>query len=108
MAVQKAVAEKLAQGHRQPDLRGLRPVGDFAGGHLQPTDTTKYTGTIGLPMPSTDIAILDDDGKQLPVGQRRRDRDPRAAGDGRLLAASGRDRKGDDTRRISSAAATSA
>jgi long-chain acyl-CoA synthetase len=32
------------------------------------TDTDKFTGTIGLPVPSTEIAILDDDGNKLPVG----------------------------------------
>jgi long-chain acyl-CoA synthetase len=32
------------------------------------TDTEKFTGTIGLPVPSTEIAILDDDGNKLPVG----------------------------------------
>jgi len=41
-----------------------------SGGHgaIKITDTSKYTGTIGLPLPSTEIAILDDDGKQLPAG----------------------------------------
>jgi long-chain acyl-CoA synthetase len=32
-------------------------------------DSTAFTGTIGLPVPSTDIAILDDDGKEVPLGQ---------------------------------------
>jgi long-chain acyl-CoA synthetase len=29
---------------------------------------TGFTGTIGLPVPSTDIAIVDDDGQPLPLG----------------------------------------
>jgi long-chain acyl-CoA synthetase len=29
----------------------------------------EFTGTIGLPMPSTDIKILDDDGHEVPLGQ---------------------------------------
>jgi long-chain acyl-CoA synthetase len=33
-----------------------------------PVDTTAYSGTIGLPMPSTELALLDDDGKPVPVG----------------------------------------
>nr|WP_315400042.1 long-chain-fatty-acid--CoA ligase [uncultured Duganella sp.] len=33
------------------------------------TDITEFTGTIGLPLPSTDIAILDDDGNEVPLGQ---------------------------------------
>ncbi len=28
----------------------------------------RFTGSIGLPLPSTDIAILDEDGNRLPVG----------------------------------------
>lgn len=34
-----------------------------------PVDSTEYTATIGLPMPGTSIKLLDDDGKEVPVGQ---------------------------------------
>ncbi|HSI00860.1 MAG TPA: AMP-binding protein, partial [Reyranella sp.] len=34
-----------------------------------PTDSEAYTGTIGLPMPNVWIEILDDDGKEVPLGQ---------------------------------------
>ena len=33
-----------------------------------PVDATAYTGTIGLPMPSTELALLDDDGHEVPPG----------------------------------------
>jgi long-chain acyl-CoA synthetase len=33
-----------------------------------PVDTTAYSGTIGLPMPSTDLKLLDDDGHEVPPG----------------------------------------
>jgi len=33
-------------------------------------DQVEFTGTIGLPVPSTDIAILDDDGVPVPLGER--------------------------------------
>ena len=32
-------------------------------------DLKTFTGTIGLPVPSTDITIRDDDGRDLPFGQ---------------------------------------
>jgi long-chain acyl-CoA synthetase len=34
-----------------------------------PGNLDEYNGTIGLPVPSTEIAILDDDGKLLPLGE---------------------------------------
>ena len=33
-----------------------------------PTDATVYTGTIGLPMPNTELMLLDDDGHEVPAG----------------------------------------
>ena len=33
-----------------------------------PVDATAYTGTIGLPMPSTELALLDDDGQEVAPG----------------------------------------
>ena len=32
-------------------------------------DIAEWNGTIGLPMPSTEIAIRDDDGNELPLGE---------------------------------------
>ena len=34
-----------------------------------PVDSTAYSGTIGLPMPSTELVLLDDDGHEVPAGQ---------------------------------------
>jgi long-chain acyl-CoA synthetase len=31
--------------------------------------STAYTGTIGVPIPSTEMKIIDDDGNEVPVGQ---------------------------------------
>jgi long-chain acyl-CoA synthetase len=35
-----------------------------------PATATEWNGTIGLPLPSTDISIRDDDNNELPVGER--------------------------------------
>jgi long-chain acyl-CoA synthetase len=34
-----------------------------------PVDSTAYSGNIGLPMPNTELTLLDDDGKEVPTGQ---------------------------------------
>jgi long-chain acyl-CoA synthetase len=34
-----------------------------------PVDTTAYSGTIGLPMPNTELVLLDDEGAEVPPGQ---------------------------------------
>ncbi|WP_163447221.1 AMP-binding protein, partial [Escherichia coli] len=34
-----------------------------------PTDSDAYSGTIGLPMPLTELKLLDDDGHEVPIGQ---------------------------------------
>lgn len=34
-----------------------------------PVDSASYTGSIGLPLPNTEIALIDDDGGPVPAGQ---------------------------------------
>ncbi len=70
MAVQEAVAKKWLAVTGCPicEAYGLSETSPAATGN--PTDTDAYSGTIGLPFPSTDVAILDDDGKHLPIGER--------------------------------------
>jgi long-chain acyl-CoA synthetase len=70
MAVQRSVADKwvkltgcpIAEGY------GLSETSPLA--TCNPADTKEYTGSIGLPAPSTEICILDDDGKPVPLGER--------------------------------------
>ncbi len=70
MAVQEAVAKKWLAVTGCPicEAYGLSETSPAATGN--PTDTDVFSGTIGLPFPSTEVAILDDDGKHLPIGQR--------------------------------------
>jgi long-chain acyl-CoA synthetase len=69
MAVQKAVNDRwrAVTGKSIIEGYGLSETAPVA--TANPADADEFTGTIGLPIPSTDIAILDDDGNELPLGQ---------------------------------------
>jgi long-chain acyl-CoA synthetase len=69
MAVQQAVAEKWLKLTGCPICEAYGLSETSPGATCNPTDTERYTGSIGLPMPSTEIAILDDDGKHLGINQ---------------------------------------
>jgi long-chain acyl-CoA synthetase len=69
MAVQRAVADRFIK------LTGCPIIEGYGLSETSPTltcnraDNTAYTGTIGLPVPSTEISIRDDDGKEVPLGE---------------------------------------
>ena len=67
MAVQRAVAEhwKKATGVTLVEAYGLTETSPAA--CINPMDLTEYNGAIGLPIPSTDACIKDDDGNILTV-----------------------------------------
>jgi long-chain acyl-CoA synthetase len=69
MAIQKGVAErwKKVTGNNITEGYGLSETSPVATAN-KPSGT-EFTGTIGLPLPSTDISIRDDDGKELPSGE---------------------------------------
>ncbi len=69
MAVQQAVNDKWLKvtGVSIIEGYGLSETAPVATGNR--ADSTVFSGTIGLPIPSTDIAILDDDGNPVPLGQ---------------------------------------
>ena len=75
---------------------------------INPLDLPTYNGSIGLPIPSTDIELRDDAGQRRAARPARRDLHQGPAGDGRLLAAARRDGQGDDAGRLLRAPATSA
>ncbi|RJG11178.1 long-chain-fatty-acid--CoA ligase [Massilia cavernae] len=70
MAVQQAVNDKwkAATGTSIIEGYGLSETSPVA--TCNRADMTEFSGTIGLPVPSTDIAILDDDNKPVPLGER--------------------------------------
>jgi len=69
MAVQKAVAEKWKQvtGKALVEAYGLTETSP--GVTMNPLDLADYNGSIGLPIPSTEIAIRDENGRDLAVGE---------------------------------------
>jgi len=69
MAVQRAVAErwKKATGCTLVEAYGLTETSPAA--CINPMDLAEYNGSIGLPIPSTDACIKDEDGNMLPVGE---------------------------------------
>ena len=68
MAVQKAVADKWFEKTGCPIVEGYGLSETSPSATCNPTNATSYSGTIGLPMPSTEIAIRDDDGNDVPLG----------------------------------------
>ncbi|MDQ2989147.1 MAG: long-chain-fatty-acid--CoA ligase [Pseudomonadota bacterium] len=70
MAVQKAVNDKwkVATGINITEGYGLSETSPVATANS--SEMTEFTGSIGLPLPSTDIAILDDDGQPVALGER--------------------------------------
>ncbi|UTY57495.1 long-chain-fatty-acid--CoA ligase [Massilia sp. erpn] len=69
MAVQQTVNDKwlAATGVSIIEGYGLSETSPVA--TCNRADSTAFSGTIGLPIPSTEIAILDDDGKEVALGQ---------------------------------------
>jgi long-chain acyl-CoA synthetase len=69
MAVQKAVNDRwrAITGKSIVEGYGLSETAPVA--TANPADSEEFTGTIGLPIPSTEIAILDDNSQPVPLGQ---------------------------------------
>jgi long-chain acyl-CoA synthetase len=70
MAVQGAVAERWRTLTGRPIIEGYGLSETAPVAAVNPTDTLSFSGTIGLPVPSTDVAILDDAGDPVPEGER--------------------------------------
>ncbi|HET7174684.1 MAG TPA: long-chain-fatty-acid--CoA ligase [Gammaproteobacteria bacterium] len=69
MAVQRAVAEHWKQVTGRPIVEAYGLTETSPAACINPLDLKDYNGSIGLPIPSTDLAIRDDDGKDLGVGE---------------------------------------
>ncbi len=68
MAVQRATAEKWFKITGCPVVEGYGLSETSPVATSNRLDISGYTGSIGLPVPSTDIAIRDDNGQDVPTG----------------------------------------
>jgi long-chain acyl-CoA synthetase len=69
MAVQRVVAERWQSTTGKPLIEAYGLTETSPGAIANPLTIDHFTGAIGLPMPSTDIAIRDDDGRDLNIGE---------------------------------------
>ena len=69
MAVQKATADKWLKVTGCPIVEGYGLSETSPAATVNRPDLTEFTGTIGLPLPSTDISIRDDQGREVAWGE---------------------------------------
>ena len=69
MAVQGAVAQKWLQKTGCPICEGYGLSETSPSASCNPVTSTEFTGTIGVPLPSTLMKCVDDEGREVPVGQ---------------------------------------
>jgi len=69
MAVQRAVAERWKQVTGVPLIEAYGLTETSPAATINPLNLTEYNGAIGLPVSSTDVAIRDENGADLPLGE---------------------------------------
>jgi len=69
MAASESTAKQWHQATGCPMIEGWGMSETCAIGTNNIVTSTQFTGTIGLPLPGIEIAIKDDDGRSLPLGQ---------------------------------------
>jgi long-chain acyl-CoA synthetase len=68
MAVQQSVADRWLKVTGTPIIEGYGLSETSPVATANRVDIKEFTGTIGLPIPSTEVKILDDDGNEVPLG----------------------------------------
>ena len=68
MAVQSATAKLWLEKTGCPIVEGYGLSETSPSATCNPVDSTAYSGNIGLPMPNTELVLLDDDGNEVPLG----------------------------------------
>ncbi|MFN2645368.1 MAG: AMP-binding protein, partial [Burkholderiales bacterium] len=69
MAVQKVVADRWKQVTGTTLIEGYGLTETAPAATANPLDLTEYSGSIGVPMPSTEIEIRDDNDRPLALGE---------------------------------------
>jgi long-chain acyl-CoA synthetase len=69
MAVQKAVADKWKDITGTPLIEAYGLTETSPAACINPLDLKAYNGTIGVPIPSTEIQIRDNEGREVGVGE---------------------------------------
>jgi long-chain acyl-CoA synthetase len=69
MAIQRPVAERWIAMTGRPITEGYGLSETSPVATVNRLDAREFSGMIGLPLPSTDIEIRDEDGKTLPIGE---------------------------------------
>jgi long-chain acyl-CoA synthetase len=68
MAVQSATAKLWLEKTGCPIVEGYGLSETSPSATCNPVDSTAYSGNIGLPMPNTELTLLDDDGNEVALG----------------------------------------
>ena len=68
MAVQQATARLWLEKTGCPICEGYGLSETSPSATCNPVDSNAYSGNIGLPMPNTELKLLDDDGIEVPMG----------------------------------------
>ena len=69
MAVQSATAKLWLEKTGCPIVEGYGLSETLPSATCNPVDSTAFSGNIGLPMPNTELTLLDDDGREVGPGQ---------------------------------------
>lgn len=69
MAVQQAVNDQWLKVTGCPIHEAYGLSETSPGATSNPANLTEFSGSIGVPLPSTDVAILDDNGNPVPLGE---------------------------------------
>jgi long-chain acyl-CoA synthetase len=69
MAVQRSVAERWQRATGVPIVEGYGLTEASPNVCANPFDAAEFSGKLGLPLPSTEVAILGEDGKEMALGE---------------------------------------